>query len=145
MQVEALKELDRIRNMSLQALAMSRIRDSVMTMSRETGFRERPVESFSQAPLYIPQYQQWSNTLNKIVGTPPPTMPQELQGYDMNTRSPWEYHGQWFKMQPYQRQGRTELRQIPISKAEGIKWSGLIQGWKSEYASWEQAQRNLPA
>ena len=48
MRVEALKDLDRVRNMSLQALAMQRIRDSVTTLSRETGFRERPVEQFTQ-------------------------------------------------------------------------------------------------
>lgn len=75
MQIEAIQELDRMRNMSLQALAMNRIRDSVMTMSRETGFRERPIEQFAQAPLFIPQYRQWSNTLGRLVGTDAPTAP----------------------------------------------------------------------
>ena len=75
MQIEAIQELDRMRNMSLQALAMNRIRDSVMTMSRETGFRERPIEQFAQAPLYIPEYRQWSNTLGRLVGTDAPAAP----------------------------------------------------------------------
>lgn len=55
MQIAAVMELDRQRMSAIQSLALSRIRDSVITLSRETGFRERPVEQFSYSPLYIPR------------------------------------------------------------------------------------------
>lgn len=151
MQVEALKELDRMRMMSIQSLAMQRIRDSVMTLSRETGFRERPVEAFSQAPLYIPQYQQWSNTLGKLVGTPAPTAPEFARPGWRSLRSAsgvarqTSRDGVPFVNMPGIYANRPKEYQAWIDRARAI--TSQAEAWSTydvAYANWQQAQRNLP-
>lgn len=153
MQVEALKELDRMRTMSIQSLAMQRIRDSVVTLSRETGFRERPVEQFAQAPLYIPKYQQWSSTLNKIVGTPMPSLAQPVFTGGAGNRF-WAARNQAMTAMSIlqgtyvpgagQQPQTVEdiLRGLETSRygRETRPWANYVR----EYQAWQQAQRTLP-
>lgn len=174
MRDESLKELDRVRMMSLQALAMQRIRDSVVTLSRETGFKERPVEQFTQAPLYIPKYQQWSSTLGKIVGTAPPTAPTYVGG--MNARR-WAgaqsgairaiqiLEGTYTPPPPTSTQFQIgamvngvrlqagppatpeQQYQSTINNLLGSRYGWESQPWGNylrEYQQWYNAQRNLP-
>ena len=138
-----------MRMMSIQALAMQRIRDSVTTLSRETGFRERSVEQFSQVPLYIPEYQRWSMSLQSIVGTAPPTQPKFLT----NTRA-----GSWIeqKVATAMKSG-TEIKTASLLKevarmGSDPRW-GIVKEdpelmkvakYLEEYVSWQASQRTLP-
>jgi hypothetical protein len=145
MQEESLKELDRMRMMSIQSLAMQRIRDSVVTLSRETGFRERPVEQFSQAPLYIPQYQQWSNSLGQLVGTPAPTRPSYTdwsQQYRRDNPQPMagDRRGTGNIFADYARMTAPYAWQQSMNRA----WQTKMSQYQTEYRSWQQAQRTLP-
>lgn len=171
MQIEAIQELDRMRTMSIQALAMQRIRDSVMTLSRETGFRERPVEAFAQAPLFIPQYRQWSNTLGRLVGTNAPTGPVAPHLSRRSAVQHWERASKigeqalralkgesvmseggygWTKVG--NRYVSTYLEPRPLTY-ESLRSSLAKVGWTGapwleyldEYTKWQQAQRELPA
>ena len=149
MQEESLKELDRMRMMSIQSLAMQRIRDSVVTLSRETGFRERPVEQFIQAPLYIPKYQQWSNTQQKLVGTAPPTAMPTFMGGNLRVFSGASRSASTaismlqgtYTGQPTQTV-ESILRGLETSRygRETRPWASYIR----EYQAWQQAQRSLP-
>lgn len=143
MQIEAIQELDRMRMMSIQSLAMQRIRDSVVTLSRETGFRERPVEQFSQAPLYIPSYQQWSNTQQKLVGTPPPTKPT----VNRPKFAAWLAAESWianFGETAYGLRGPYSYNTGQYSASEIRARESAWRSYESEYAAWQQAQRSLP-
>lgn len=148
MQIEAIQELDRMRMMSIQSLAMQRIRDSVITLSRETGFRERPVEQFAQAPLYIPQYQQWSNTQQKLVGMAPPSAPNRrvYKSRGLNFGTVEEELGYLSRVD---RTGRPWAMFQSVgtfsNMADYRSYMQSLQNYQTNYAAWQQAQRTLPA
>lgn len=164
MQIESIQELDRMRMMSIQSLAMQRIRDSVVTLSRETGFRERPVEQFSQAPLFIPQYRQWSNTLGRLVGTPEPTRPKRPAGMSPSSSRQYESFMKQVEDATAVLRGETVMRpdryvvgrnrtvftpggQLTYEQARSELRGGHARpwlNWLDQYSNWLQAQRNLP-
>lgn len=131
-----------MRMMSIQALAMQRIRDSVTTLSRETGFRERSVEQFSQVPLYIPEYQRWSKTLQSIVGTPPPTLP-EFKPSPSYTR--YDYDSTRLTAEATIKAGR-HAEQARLYHEYGQRYPQLAPWGKylDEYIRWQTSQRTLP-
>lgn len=155
MAIESIKELDRMRMMSIQALAMQRIRDSVASLSRETGFRERPVEAFAQAPLYIPQYQQWSNTLGKLVGLPPPTRPtQPSYRRGAAGASRFGYRGGSFQSVAGELAYLNQKSVMgPWAMNAGVfanygeyqTYRQSLIDYQKNYEAWQQAQRTLPA
>lgn len=172
MQARAVAELDRMRMMSIQSLAMQRIRDSVMTMSRETGFRERPVEQFTQAPLYIPpgmqwsqqagkvisEYQQWSNTLGRLVGTPEPTRPimpwsikkpAQSRMYKSAVQSA-EDAAKILRGETVMRPSTDGMPEYKLTYEQAVSEVSRRPSarpwlsWLDRYSSWLQAQRSLP-
>lgn len=168
MQIEAIQELDRMRMMSIQSLAMQRIRDSVVTLSRETGFRERPVEQFSQAPLFIPQYRQWSNTLGQMVGTDAPSGPVTPYLSRRSAVQHWEraskigekalraLKGETVMGDPmtvWTRGRRSYTLPAQATTYEALRSQLAREGWAGspwltyldEYSKWQQAQQGLPA
>jgi hypothetical protein len=146
---EELKQRDRMMTQSIQALAMDRLRSSVRSLSRETGFQSRPaVEQFSQAPLYIPnpEYMKWSNTLGKLVGTPAPTRMTLEQAVEAGIavkgrvrgyvgRGPMKVPTYEYKFGTYTTYGDA--------KSERIR-RALNQVYRNQYRAWEEAQRMLP-
>ena len=157
-----------MRMMSIQSLAMQRIRDSVASLSRETGFRERPIEQFSQAPLFIPQYRQWSNTLGRMVGTDAPSGPITPYLPRNSASQHWQRASKIGEKALRALKGETVMGdpiRIRISSRqsytlpaqattyEALRSALVSQGWAGapwltyldEYSKWQQAQRELPA
>jgi hypothetical protein len=151
---QEIKERDLMMTRSVQALAMDRLRASIRSLSRETGFQSRPpIEQFSQAPLYIPnpEYMKWSNTLGKLVGTPAPTMMNIQQALDSGfakVRGPstvrYGYSGgnlpTTYTYPSYEIGGRIyqEWQTGAINKR-------LREDYQRRYKAWQEAQRMLPS
>jgi hypothetical protein len=133
------RQRDTAMTMAIQSLAMDRLRSSVRSLSRETNFESRPMENFAYAPLFIPKYRQWSNELQKIVGT---DAPKELT---LGMGSNWS-QGRFNQART------TALRAIetpdkPLSQIFGTpRYSefGSWMNWVQEYRTWQEQQRNLP-
>lgn len=130
-----------MRMISIQSLAMQRIRDSVTTLSRETGFRERPVEQFSQVPLYIPEYQRWSKTLGAVVGSAPPSQPK-FRSFSEWSGMVWE--GAKTAAEKATKAGTEMTTARSLSQWKNIPEYGPWIKYLEEYTNWQTSQRTLP-
>lgn len=164
---EELKQRDRMMTQSIQALAMDRLRSSVRSLSRETGFQSRPaIEPFAQAPLYIPnpEYMKWSNTLGKLVGTPMKqysSLYEAARGGEFALRSTPRYSSQYtlsrnFRLTmnstPPTAEERGTLSDIELRNwyqmpaGSGRRLNTILNSINQRLRSeWEEAQRMLPA
>lgn len=156
------RQRDTAMTMAIQALAMDRLRASVRTLSRETGFESRPMEKFSYAPLFIPKFRKWSNELQKIVGTDAPTAPSFAGG----SANKWAFAsriamaaiqgspvptGQYSMARgvytPETTTYTLESAYAQLSRTaakygrEYAPWANYLR----DYMDWQEAQRNLPA
>ena len=143
------RQRDTAMTMAIQSLAMDRLRSSVRSLSRETNFESRPMENFAYAPLFIPKYRQWSNTQQKLVGTPPPTTTPTFMGGNRSVFSGASRSASTaismlqgnYTGQPTQTV-ESILRGLETSRygRETSPWANYIR----EYQAWQEQQRNLP-
>jgi hypothetical protein len=139
---EQLKERDRMMTQSIQALAMDRLRSSVRSLSRETGFQSRPVVgSFAYAPLYIPEYQRWSMGQQRVVGFAPPQMP--------NIRGALQ-PGLMSEANKAVSQGRSGVERFASAGVFRQSWNSIgteVSPWKKwaqDWLTWNDKQKELP-
>jgi hypothetical protein len=129
-------------NMSIQALALDRIRYSLGMMGRESGFTGTQMQSFNSLPLYIPEYQRWSMSLNRIVGTRPPEMPRTIPGaLDPGFRR--EASTALSKG----RSGVESFVSAPVFQKSWDTIAGEVDPWKkwaNTWLAWDTSQKNLP-